>query len=194
MEKENKLVVPSSEQLEKELKRMAKRSHRGTILKNTIYSLIVVAAIVVLVVVLYMPVMRVYGTSMKPTLQEGDIVVTMKGLDVKQGDVVGVYWGSKLLMKRVIATEGQWVDIDDQGQVYVDGQKLDEPYVSEFVKGECTTEFPYQVPANCLFLLGDNRRNSTDSRTTTIGCINLENVAGKLLFRIWPLDGIKIFW
>lgn len=147
-----------------------------------------------LVAVLFMPVLRIYGNSMNPTLNEGEIVVSIKGSSFKTGDVVGVYFGSKLLVKRVIATEGQWVDIDEDGNVYVydeiKGEPIAEPYLVEGSKafGETNITLPCQVPPESIFVMGDNRETSIDSRNTSVGCIDIDNVVGRIVFKIWPLQ------
>ncbi len=174
-------------ELEAELKRVNYKSRFRKLLRNTIYTLIVVAACAVLVAVLFMPVLRIYGTSMTPTLNEGEIVVSIKGANIETGDVVGVYYGSKLLIKRCIAQEHQWVNIDEDGNVYVDGELLDEPYVPEKAFGECNIELPYQVPDTSIFVMGDHRETSIDSRNTSVGAIDTENIVGKIVFRVWPL-------
>lgn len=182
--------LPEPEALEKELKRVRYRSRYGRVLKSTVYTLVVVAAFAVLVAVLFLPVLRIYGSSMTPTLNEGEIVVSVKNNGVKQGDVVGVYFGSKLLVKRVIATEHQWVDIDKDGNVYVDGKLLNEPYVREKAFGECDIDLPYQVPDESIFVMGDHRLTSVDSRSSSVGAVLMEDVAGKIIFRVWPLSEI----
>ena len=174
-------------ELEQELHRVQHRSRFSALLRSTIYTLIVVAAAAVLVAVLFMPVLRIYGGSMTPTLTEGEIVVSVKGTDVKRGDIVGVYLGSKLLIKRVIASEHQWVNIDEDGTVYVDGVALDEPYLTEKALGECDIELPYQVPDTSIFVMGDHRSTSVDSRSSSVGCIQVEDIVGKIVFRVWPL-------
>lgn len=174
-------------ELEAERKRVNYKSRFRKLLRNTIYTLIVVAACAVLVAVLFMPVLRIYGTSMTPTLNEGEIVVSIKGANIETGDVVGVYYGSKLLIKRCIAQEHQWVNIDEDGNVYVDGELLDEPYVPEKAFGECNIELPYQVPDTSIFVMGDHRETSIDSRNTSVGAIDTENIVGKIVFRVWPL-------
>lgn len=174
-------------ELEQELKRVRRQSRFGSLLRSTVYTLIVVAACAVLVAVLFMPVLRIYGSSMTPTLTEGEIVISVKGVDIQRGDIVGVYLGSKLLIKRCIATEHQWVNITEDGTVYVDGVALDEPYVSEKALGVCDIEMPYQVPDTSIFVLGDHRETSVDSRSSTVGCIDVEEIVGKIVFRAWPL-------
>lgn len=180
------------EQLEKELHREKHKRKYRTVLRSTVYTLIVVAALAVLAAVLWMPVLRIYGSSMTPTLSEGQIVVSMKGSRFEHGDVVGVYYGSKLLVKRCIATAGEWVDIDDSGNVYVNNQLLDEPYLTEKAFGECDLILPYQVPENSIFVMGDHRATSIDSRSKSVGCIAEEDVVGKIVLRVWPFEMIGL--
>ena len=188
MKKKKEIAVAEVPALEAELKRVGHNSRFRKLLQSTIYTLIVVAAVAVLVAVLFLPVLRIYGSSMTPTLNEGEIVISIKGVDIEPGDVIGVYYGSKLLIKRCIATAGQWVDIDVDGNVYVDNQLLNEPYLIEHAYGETNIELPYQVPAASIFVMGDHRSTSVDSRNTSVGCIETENIVGKIVFRVWPLD------
>lgn len=146
------------------------------------------AACAVLVAVIFLPVLRIYGSSMNPTLREGEIVISVKGAKIEPGDIVGVYYGSKLLIKRCMAVENQWVDIDRDGNVIVNNVPVEEPYLTEKAYGETNIKLPYQVPANAIFVMGDNRATSIDSRNTSVGCIDLENLSGKIVFRVWPLD------
>lgn len=182
-----KYELPEISQLEAELKRERYRHQYGKVLRSTIYTLIVVAAIAILVATIWMPVLQIYGTSMSPTLQEGDIVITLKGTDFESGDLVSFYLGNKLLVKRYIAGPGQWVDIDQDGNVYVDDKLLEEPYLTEKALGDCNIELPYQVPENRIFVLGDHRSTSVDSRSTSVGCVSDEQIVGKIVFRVWPL-------
>ena len=181
---------PKVEQLEAELERVNRRTRFHRIVKNTLYTLTVVASCAVLVAILFLPVLRIHGSSMTPTFHEGEIVVSVKNDDVKPGDIVGVYFGSKVLVKRVIAVEYQWVNIDKDGNVYIDGELLDEPYITEKAFGECNIDLPYQVADNSIFVMGDHRATSIDSRNTSVGSINLENVVGKIVFRVWPMEGV----
>ena len=188
MRRKKRVSMPSARQLNEELQRIKHHSRFRQLLRSTIYTLIVVSAVAVLVAVLFMPVLRIYGNSMTPTLNEGEIVVSIKGSNIEHGDVVGVYYGSKLLIKRCIALEHQWVNIDEAGNVYVDGELIDEPYLTEKAFGECNLELPYQVPDGCIFVMGDHRETSIDSRNTSVGSIDKENVVGKIVFRVWPFS------
>lgn len=184
--------LPGVSQFESELKRLNYKARFKKLLRSTVYTLIVAAAVAVLVAVLFMPVLRIYGSSMTPTLTEGNIVVSVKDGTIERGDIVGVYYGNKLLIKRCIATEHQWVNIDDDGNVFVDGEQISEPYLSEKALGHTNIELPYQVPDNSIFVMGDHRATSTDSRNTSVGCIDTENVVGKIVFCVWPMDSLGI--
>lgn len=180
---------PSVEQLEAELKRVKYRSRYRAVLRSTLYMLIVVAAVAVLVATIWMPVLQIYGASMTPTLNEGDIVVSIKGSDFEPGDLVAFYLGNKILVKRCIAGPGQWVDIDEDGNVSVDGKLLEEPYLTEKSLGGSNIELPYQVPDNRYFCMGDHRSTSVDSRHKEIGCVSEEQIVGKIVFRVFPFSG-----
>ena len=194
MKKKSKKKVilerPSVEELQKEVGRVKYKRRYRSVLKSTIYTLVVVAAIAVLVATIWMPVLQIYGNSMNPTLAEGDIVVSVKGDNYESGDLVSFYLGNKLLVKRYIAGAGQWVDLDENGNVFVDGQLLYEPYVNEKCVGDTDIMFPYQVPESRIFVLGDHRFTSVDSRNTSVGCVADEQVVGKIVFRVWPLSKI----
>ena len=183
---------PTSAQIEAELNRTKYRIRYGMVLRSTIYTLIIVAAVAVLVATLWLPVLQIYGGSMTPTLVDGDIVVSMKSSDLEQGDVVAFYYNNKILVKRVIAGPGDWVDIKEDGTVFVNSKELNEPYIEEKAFGDCNIELPYQVPEARLCVMGDQRSISVDSRNTAVGCIAEEQIVGKMVFRAWPLDSIGV--
>lgn len=182
------IAVPSVEALQTELARVKYKERYQSTFRSTVYVLIVVAAITILVATTFMPVFRTYGDSMTPTMSEGDIVLALKGSHFETGDVVGLYVGNKLLIKRVIAAPGQWVDINSDGVVSVDGKKQDEPYVTDMALGDCNIELPFQVPDGRYFVMGDHRTTSLDSRNTAVGCIADEQIVGRIFFRVWPLN------
>lgn len=180
----------SMEELRDELDRVRYKKNLRAAIRNTIYTLITVAAAAVLVALLLMPVLRIYGNSMTPTLYEGNIVLSLKGSGFETGDVIAFYYNNKILIKRVIAQAGEWVDIDKDGTVYVNNVAIDEPYISEKAFGECDLKLPYQVPESRIFVMGDHRSVSIDSRNTSIGCVAEEQIVGKVVFRIWPINQI----
>lgn len=186
--REKVLDLPTTEQIEQERNRLRHQRRYSKTLKSTIAILVVVAALSVLVATLWMPVLRIYGASMVPTLEDGQIVVSVKSSSFESGDIVAFYQGNKLLIKRFIAGPADWVDIDADGNVSVNGTVLDEPYITEKAYGETNIELPYQVPDKRYFLMGDNRDVSVDSRNTAVGCVSDEQIVGKVIFRIWPLS------
>ncbi len=180
--------LPSSAQLEAELDRVRYRRSFGSALRGTVYTLVTVAALAVLVAVLFLPVLRIYGESMAPTLSEGQLVVSVKGSRFEPGDVVAFYYNNKILVKRVIARPGEWVNLDEEGNVSVNGMPLEEPYLTNKAFGTCDIELPFQVPDGKLFVMGDHRDVSVDSRSSIVGCVAEEQIVGKIVFRVWPLE------
>lgn len=179
---------PSVADLESELHRVKYRRRYNVVLRSTIYTLITVAAVAVLVATLWLPVLQIFGSSMTPTLHDGEIVFSMKTEKMEQGDIIAFYYNNKILVKRVIATSGQWVNMDLDGTVYVDDIRLEEPYVTEKSFGEADIQFPYQVPDGRVFVIGDHRETSVDSRHTSVGCVAPDQIVGIIIFRIWPLE------
>ena len=180
--------IPELNEWEEEMARLKYQSRYTSVLKSTIYTLVVVAAFAVLVATLWMPVLQIYGTSMTPTLDEGQIVVSLKESRFKNGDLVAFYIGNKLLVKRVIAGPADIVTITNDGTTFVNGNELKEPYVSEKALGQCDLKFPYQVPESRYFLMGDHRATSVDSRSTAVGCVSEEQIVGRIVFCVWPLS------
>ena len=190
MKKKEVLTVPTTQQLESELKRVRYKRKYRTVMKSTIYMLITVAAVAILVATLWLPVLQIYGSSMAPAMQNGDIVFSVKSSNFKQGDMIAFYYNNKILVKRVIAGPADWVDITEDGTVFVNDEMLEEPYVEEKAFGDTNIELPYQVPDGRFFVMGDYRSTSVDSRNTAVGCVAQEQMVGKIVFRIWPLDTI----
>jgi signal peptidase I len=187
------VAIPSKKQIETERKRYRRQKAYNKALRGTVYVLTVVAAIAVLVSTLILPVLQIEGTSMEPTLYNGDVVLLMKTTRFERGELCGFTWNNKLLIKRVIGVPGDWIEIDTDGTIYLNGEKLDEPYVQKMAFGECDLEFPFQVPAGQYFVVGDMRESSIDSRNTLIGCIPKEQIVGKVFFRVWPFKSIQFF-
>ena len=188
MKKHKERTTPTVDQLKGELARINYRSRFNRIMRSTIYTLVTVAAVAVLVATLWLPVLRIYNTSMTPTLTEGDIVVTVKADNFEPGDVIAFYYNNKILVKRVIAGPGDWVNITEDGTVYVNNVELEEPYLEEKAFGDCNLELPYQVPESKVFVMGDHRSVSKDSRNSAVGPIAEEDIVGKLVFRVWPFE------
>lgn len=182
--------LPASAALEQELKRERYKYRYRRTLQSTIFMLITAAAVAVLVATLWLPVLQIYGSSMAPTLNEGEIVVSVKSGEFEQGDIVAFYYGNKLLVKRYIAGPGDWVDINPDGTILVNGRLLDEPYVAEHNFGGSDLELPYQVPDGRYFLVGDHRATSVDSRHTTVGCVGEDQIVGTIVYCIWPPSNI----
>lgn len=183
---------PELKELEGELQRERYKTRYRRVLRSTVFTLVVVAAAAILVATLWMPVLQIYGASMTPTLTDGDIVISRKVRNLKQGDIVAFYYNNRILVKRYIANAGDWVDIDEDGNVYVNGELLNEPYVYEKALGECNIELPYQVPENRIFVLGDHRSVSIDSRSTSVGCVAEDQIVGELVFCVWPFNNLGL--
>ena len=185
---EKKVELPTPEQVAAERARLRYRRRYHRTLRGTLSVLVVAAAAAILVATLWMPVLQIYGSSMTPTVEEGEIVVSLKGSEFRQGEIVAFYYNNKILVKRIIAGPGQWVDMDEDGGVRVDGEPLSEPYLTEKALGQCDIDFPYQVPDGRWFVMGDHRATSVDSRTAAIGCVAEEQIVGRIVFRVWPLS------
>nr|WP_018164815.1 signal peptidase I [Streptococcus henryi] len=184
------IEIPKTSEIEQVYRQASYRKRLMEAIRSTVFMLIVVAAFAVLIAVLFLPILRIYGKSMHGTLDSGDIVLSVKSSNFDTGDVVAFYYNNNILVKRVIAEAGDWVDMDDDGTVYVNEVKLVEPYITEKAYGETDITFPYQVPENRIFVMGDNREVSIDSRNTSIGTVSDEQIVGRLIFKIWPLQEI----
>ncbi len=184
------VAVPSVDELSEELKREKFRSRYKKLLRSTVYTLVIVAAVSVLVATLLLPVLQIYGTSMNPNLCEGEIVVSVKSSNFKTGDIVAFYYNNRVLIKRIIGTPGDIIVIKENGDVYVNNTLLDEPYLTQKSYGNADIEYPYTVPQNSYFVLGDHRDSSVDSRSSLVGCVEKEEIIGKIVFRVWPIKRI----
>lgn len=183
-------VIPDTETIRDAYDKVSYMDRLRKSIISTTNILIVVAALAILSAMLFLPVLRIYGESMNATLKSGELVVSIKGAKFKTGDIVAFYYNNNILVKRVMANSGDWVDIDLDGNVYVNQQLVDEPYLTEKAFGEPDIDFPYQVPDERVFVLGDNRSVSVDSRHRAVGCVTSEQIVGKIVFRIWPLTRI----
>ena len=186
----NAEALPQTGELTQAVKRERYLHRFRMTIRSTFLSLVVVAAVAVLVAVLLLPILRIYGKSMNGTLDSGDIVISVKSSGFETGDIIAFYYNNNILVKRVIANPGEWVDMDKDGNVYVNNNLIEEPYLDDKAYGETNIELPYQVPEGKIFVMGDNRSVSIDSRNTSIGCVSEEQIVGKIVFRIWPLSGM----
>ena len=186
-------ALPTRDQIETERKRYRWKKAYFKALRGTVSVLTYMAAVAALIATLVLPVLQIEGSSMEPTLTSGDIVLLTKTSTFGRGDICGFSWNNKILIKRVIGIPGDWIEIDTDGTVYLNGEKLDEPYAEQISFGECDLEFPFQVPQEQYFVLGDMRESSIDSRNTLVGCVEYEQIIGKIFFRIWPLKEMRIF-
>ena len=184
---EKEVIVPSLTDIQRERKRIRRKEYYRQALRGTVSVLVVVAAVAVLVATLFLPILQISGDSMSPTLEHDQIIVLLKTKKFQRGDLIGFYYQGKILLKRVIALPEDEVAIDADGNVYVNGELLDEPYVTDKGLGDCDLEFPYKVPGTCYFVLGDQRSNSVDSRNSVIGAISQDDIIGKVFIRVWPL-------
>lgn len=188
MKKKSVPELPPIQDLRTELKREKYRRRYVSVFGSTVSTLLVVAAAAILVATLWLPVLQIYGSSMTPTLQNGEIIFSVKTAEPEAGDIIAFYYNNKILVKRVIGEAGDWVNITEDGAVYVNEIRLEESYVEELALGECDLTFPYQVPDGKWFVLGDHRATSVDSRSSVVGCVSQEQIVGKILFRVWPLS------
>ena len=184
--------MPQLDALQKELKRERYKRRFRRLLRSTVNALIVVAAVSALIATLILPVLQIAGTSMEPSLNDGDIVLLVKTDNLESGNLCAFYYSNKILIKRIIATPGDYIWLESDGTVFLNGEMLDEPYVSEKALGECDVEFPYQVPENSYFVMGDKRETSIDSRSSVIGCIAEDQIIGKIICKIWPLEDFEL--
>lgn len=191
-QKPKNVHIPTKEEVAGERERLKHKKEYNRVLRSTIYALLVVAAIAVLIATQFLPVLQVSGSSMEPTLADEDIIILAKTNSFQTGELCGFYWQNKLLLKRIIGTPGDIIDIKEDGTVFVNGEEIEEPYVSEKALGECDLTFPYQVPENRYFVMGDHRTVSIDSRSSVIGCVEKEQIIGKVIMRIWPLSELSI--
>lgn len=186
------ITLPTTKELETELKRIKYKDKYKRLFRSTIYALLIVIAISVIIATYLFPVLQIYGNSMKPTLNNGEIAISIKSDNLENGDVIAFYYNNKILIKRIIALPNQWVNIDEYGNVYVNNKLINESYIKNKSLGNSNIEYPYQVKENTYFVLGDERELSIDSRNTTLGTISKDQILGKVIFRVWPLNNISL--
>ena len=192
-EKQREKELPKIDVLKSELRRERYKRRFRRVLRKTVNALVVVAALAAIIATLLLPVLEIAGTSMEPTLNDGDIVLLVKTDKLETGDLCAFYYSNKILIKRVIATPGDYLWLESDGTVFVNGVELDEPYITEKALGECDISFPYQVPESAFFMMGDQRETSIDSRSSVIGCISTDHIIGKIICKFWPLDEFEWF-
>lgn len=193
-EPNKEVPVPSLAEIQRERKRIRRKTYYRQALRSTVSVLVVVAAVAVLITTLFLPILQISGDSMYPTLTHNEIVVLLKTRDYQRGDLIGFYYQGKILLKRVIALPEDEVVIDSDGNVYVNAQLLEEPYVTDKSLGDCDLEFPYKVPGTGYFVMGDRRSNSVDSRNSMVGTVSQEDIIGKVFFRVWPFDRLGLIF
>ena len=181
--------LPSPEQVSRAYQQDQYRKRYKRAFISTLSVLAVIAAVAVLVSTLFLPVIQVSGNSMEPTLSDGDVLVLLKSKRYERSQLCCISWQNKMLLKRIIGLPGDVVSIDTQGNVTVNGALLDEPYVSDKTLGECDVTFPCQVPEGKVFVLGDHRSTSIDSRSSEIGCVDQDQIVGFVLFQVWTIGG-----
>lgn len=193
-EPNKEVTVPSLAEIQKERKRIRRKTYYRQALRSTVSVLVVVAAVAVLITTLFLPILQISGDSMYPTLTHNEIVVLLKTRDYQRGDLIGFYYQGKILLKRVIALPEDEVVIDSDGNVYVNAQLLEEPYVTDKSLGDCDLEFPYKVPGTGYFVMGDRRSNSVDSRNSMVGIVSQDDIIGKVFLRVWPFDRLGLIF
>ena len=191
---ENNISIPSLSEIQQERKRIRRGAYYRQALRGTVSVLVVVAAVAVLIATLFLPILQISGDSMSPTLEHDEIVVLVKTKEFDRGDLIGFYYQGKILLKRVIALPEDEVAIDEEGNVYVNQELLEEPYVTEKSLGDCDLEFPHKVPGTGYFVLGDRRSNSVDSRNSVVGAVSQDDIIGRVCLRVWPLSRIGLIF
>ena len=188
-------ALPELNEIESEMSQVRSKGRFRQSLKGTFGALVVVVAIAVIIAFILLPVLKITnGHNMEPGFQTGDIILLQKTSKAEKGDVCAFYFNNKLLLRRVIAGEGDKVEIDEQGYVKVNGEFLEEDgYISEHALGQCDIDFPFHVPAGQYFVMGDNRDFAFDSRATNFGCVSQEEIYGKPMARIYPFDRFAWF-
>lgn len=182
--------APTVAQLEAEITREKRKHSYSRALRSTLYTLLVVAAVAILVATMVMPILQISGTSMTPVVGQGEITMVVRGSNPSRGDIIAFYYNNKVLIKRVIGLPGEWVNIDADGNIYINDELLDEPYITDKALGDCSIQLPYQVPDGRYFVVGDHRSTSRDSRSTLVGAVSEEQIMGTVTLRIWPLNRI----